>query len=203
MINNELELDRLNKILKEHPKGLTIAEISKQLPLNRISTSKYLNILLGAGMAEMRIYGPSKVFYPAQRVPISSILNFSTSLLLVMNDNLSIIDANNTLLNLFSLEKIDLLGHRIDYSPLGSFIDPDLLSLIKKALNSTENSIDVSWMIRGEEKYLSVKITPTVFEDGSCGVTLIADDVTELTRYRKNLEKLVDERSRELNLINE
>ena len=203
MGNNERELDRLNIILTEHPKGLTIAEISKLLHLNRISTSKYLNILLGAGMAEMRIYGPSKVFYPAKRVPISSMLNFTTSLLLVLNDNLSIIDANNTLLKFFSLDKNDLLGHRIDYSPLGSFIDPDLFYYIKKGLDSKENNINVNWMIGGEERFLSIKITPTVFEDGSSGVTLIADDVTELTRYRQNLEQLVDERSKELILINE
>jgi len=203
MIKSEQELDRLNEILKKHPKGLTIAEIAKLLELSRISTTKYLNILLTSGLAEMRIYGPSKVFYPAQRIPISSMLNFSTSLLLVMNDNLSIIDANNALLKYFSLEKKDLTGHRIDFSPLGSYISSDLLCDIKKALDSTEKCVEVNWTVEGEDRYATVKITPTIFEDGNPGVTLIIEDVTELTLYRQKLEQLVDERSNELKNINE
>ena len=203
MVTRKHELERFNDILKKHPKGLTIAEVAKLLQLNRISTSKYLNNLMALGMAEMRVHGPSKVFYPSQRVPISSMLNFSTSLLLVMDDNLSIIDANNALLELFSFKKTDIIGHRIDYSPLGGYITSDFFSYIQKALNSQENCIEVQWIICGEERYLSIKITPTVFEDGSHGVTLIAEDVTELTRYRQNLEQLVNERSKELTIINE
>lgn len=203
MESREKELEHLMLILKEHPKGLTIAEIAKLLHLNRISTSKYLNILLASGMAEMRVHGPSKVFYPSQRIPISSILNFSSSLLLVMNDNLSIIDANNALLHLFSLERRDLIGHRVEYSPLGKYINADLLYSFQKALDSAEKRVEVNWNIGGDERYLTMKITPTVLEDGSPGVTLIADDVTELTRYRLNLEQLVEERSRALQKINE
>ena len=203
MIKTDKEFDRLTEILRKHPKGLTIAEVAILLNLNRTSTSKYLNILLASGMAEMRVYGPSKVYYPSHRIPISSILNFSTSLLLVMNDTLSIIDANEPLLDFFSIDKKDIIGHRIEYSPLGSYISEPFMHSILKALDSNEDRVEVNWKIREEEKYLSIKITPTAFEDGSSGVTLIADDVTELTRYRHNLEQLIDERSQELKLINE
>ena len=203
MIKTDKEFDRLTEILRKHPKGLTIAEVAILLNLNRTSTSKYLNILLASGMAEMRVYGPSKVYYPSHRIPISSILNFSTSLLLVMNDTLSIIDANKPLLDFFSIDKKDIIGHRIEYSPLGSYISGSFMHSILKALDSKEDRIEVNWKIREDEKYLSIKITPTAFEDGSSGVTLIADDVTELTRYRHNLEQLIDERSQELKLINE
>ena len=203
MITNEKELDRIHEIIIKHPKGLTIAEIAKLAEINRQSASKYLNILLGAGLAEARIYGPSKVFYPSHRLPISSMLNITTSLFLLLNNDLSIIDANNALLNLFSLQKPDVINQKIEYSPLGSYFDSELLLYIQQALDSKEKYVEVTWKIHGEERYFTIKITPTIFEDGNHGVIFIADDVTEITRYRHNLEQLVEDRSKELSQTNE
>ena len=203
MISNETELDQLHEILKKHPKGLTIAEIAKKADINRQSASKYLSILLGAGMAEARVYGPSKVFYPSQRLPISSMLNISTSLLLLLNTDLSIIDANIALLNFFGLDKEDIIGKRIEYSPLGSFFDSELLLQIEQALDSAEKYLEINWNIHGEERNFTLKIIPTLFENGNHGGILIAEDITEITQYRQNLERLVEVRSKELSTTNE
>jgi PAS domain S-box-containing protein len=203
MDKNENELERIKEILRSHPKGLTIADIAKILTLNRISTSKYLNILLASGLAEMRVHGPSKVFYPCQRIPLSALLNFSTSLLLVMNDDLTIIDANTALLQMFSLEKNDLVGKRIEYSPLAVYFEAEVLDRIKNALDSQDSSREVRCVIKGRECCLKLKFTPTVFESGGHGVTLIAEDITELTIYRQHLEQLVVKRSEELTKVNE
>lgn len=202
MDNDEKKINHLKEILNEHPKGLTITEIAKLLKLNRISTSKYLNILLALGQAEMRIHGPSKVFYPSQRVPISSILNFSSSLFLVMNDNLSIMSVNDALLNCFSIRKEDLIGHRLDYSPIGSYITQNLIDSIQRSSNFLETTFEEKWEVFGEEKYFKIKIIPITFEDKSLGVALIIDDITELTRSRLSLEQLVEDRSKELSITN-
>lgn len=53
------EIKRVKDALKIYPKGITIAELAKQLSLNQISTFKYLNMLLASGLAEVRIFGPS------------------------------------------------------------------------------------------------------------------------------------------------
>lgn len=203
MISNEIELDRLHQIIIEHPKGLTIAEIAKIADINRQSASKYLNVMLGAGMAEVRVYGPSKVFYPSQRLPITSMLNISTSLLLLFNIDRSIIDANTALLNFFNLQKSDVVGKKLEFSPLGSYFDPELLFQIEQALDTTEKYLEVHWMIHGVDRFFAIKIIPTLFENGNHGGILIADDITEITQYRQNLEQLVEERSKELQTTNE
>jgi len=202
MDNTGAELDRIREILKYRQKGLTIAEIAKQLDLNRISTSKYLNMLVASGQAEMRIHGPSKVFYPCQRVPISTILNFSTSLLFVMDNNLTITDVNNAVLNFFSSDKKEFIGHRIDFSPIAGYIDSTILTRIQNALESHESTLEVKWERDGTDRFVYIKFIPTVFDTGDHGVALIAEDITELSRYRQHLEQLVDERSEELLLIN-
>lgn len=203
MDNTGVEIDRIRDILKSCQKGLTIAEISRMLNLNRISTSKYLNMMVAAGEAEMRIHGPAKVYYPCQRVPISSILNFSSDLLVVMDDSLTIIDANNVLLDYFLLKRSDLIGHRIDYSPLVQYIDTVILNHIEKAIDSTGSTLSVKLTVNKEECYLQLKFIPTVFESGDHGVTLIGEDITELSLHRQHLEELVDERSKDLVSANE
>ncbi len=197
------EIDRVRDALKTYPKGITIAEMSKQLALNRISTSKYLNMLLAYGQAEMRILGPSKVFYPCQRIPLSTILNFSTSHLLVMDDNLTIIDANNALLGFFALEKRDLVGQRVDFSPIAGYFDPSITPQLKRALGFHESTLETRITLQGKEHVLKIKCIPTVFESGDNGVSLLTEDITELTEYREHLEELVDERSKELQKTND
>ena len=59
----ERELSRFIEILREHPRGLTIEEISHLLPLNRNATSKYLNRMLISGQVDMKTFGPAKVFF--------------------------------------------------------------------------------------------------------------------------------------------
>ncbi|MFA7695284.1 MAG: PAS domain S-box protein, partial [Methanoregula sp.] len=203
MDNTGREIDRIRDILKSCRKGLTIAEIARMLNLNRISTSKYLNMMVAAGEAEMRIHGPSKVYYPCQRVPISTILNFSSDILVVMDDSLTIIDVNNVLLDYFFVEKSDLIGHRIDYSPLGQYIDTVILDHIHKAIDSTGSTLNIKRTIKGNDYFFQLKFIPTVFESGDHGITLIAEDITELSLHREHLEQLVDERSQELVSANE
>jgi PAS domain S-box-containing protein len=197
------EIDRVRDALKTYPKGITIAELAKQLNLNRISTSKYLNMLFASGQAEMRIFGPSKVFYPSQRIPLSAILNFSTSHLLVMDDNLTIIDANDALLRFFSLEKEELVGQRIDFSPIAGFFDPTIVPQIKRSLESHDSTLETRITLQGKDHVLKIKCIPTVFESGDHGVSLLSEDITELTQYRQHLEELVDERAKELQKTND
>jgi len=131
MGSNERELGRIRDFLQGHRKGLTIAEISRLLGLNRISASKYLNMLVASGQAEMRVHGPSRVFYPSQRVPLSALLNLSTSMMLVMDESLTITDVNSSFLLFFSLERMDLVRQRVEYSPVAAYFDGDILDNIR------------------------------------------------------------------------
>ncbi len=203
MKNTGVEIDRIREVIKSCQKGCTIAEIARIVRLNRISTSKYLNMMVAAGEAEMHMHGPAKVYYPCQRVPISTILNLTSDILLVMDDSLTIIDANNVLLEYFSVKKADLIGRRIDYSPIGQYVDALILGRLKDAIGSKGSTLNTRQTIDGNEYYFQLKFIPTLFESGDPGVTMLAEDITELSLHRQHLEQLVEERSQELVLANE
>ena len=197
------EISRIRKILKENPKGITIEEISRRLPLNRTSTAKYLNTLHISGQAEMRTFGRAKVFTLSQRVPFSQMLNLSSDLLLVIDQNLNIQQVNEPFTKVFGLTPESLVGTPIEHSVLLPELAEKYSSLIRESLAGAERTTLDQFRIRGQEFFFKIKLIPIVFDQGAQGLALILEDVTELKRYQQHLEQQVYDRTKELLQANE
>jgi PAS domain S-box-containing protein len=197
------EISRIRALLMDNPKGSTIEEIAKKLPLNRTSTAKYLNTLLISGQAEMRTFGRAKVFTLSQRVPFSQMLNLSSDLLLVLDQNLVIHQANEPFTRLFGLSRETLIGQPIMRSPFIAYVSDNNLSLIRQAAQGTETCTIDQIGINGKEYFFKIKLIPLVFDSGGQGLAVILEDITELKKYQQHLEKLVEERTHELKITNE
>jgi predicted transcriptional regulator len=53
--------ERVIKVLKEHPEGLTILNISKIIGISRITVSKYVYWLTEENLISQRKIGPAKL----------------------------------------------------------------------------------------------------------------------------------------------
>jgi DNA-binding IclR family transcriptional regulator len=62
MIENNVR-EKIIKILKEHPEGLTLLNISKITRMNRITISKYVYGLIAENLVYQRKIGPAKMCY--------------------------------------------------------------------------------------------------------------------------------------------
>jgi PAS domain S-box-containing protein len=197
------EISRIRTILMDNPKGSTIEDIAKKLPLNRTSTAKYLNTLLISGQAEMRTFGRAKVFTLSQRVPFSQMLNLSSDLLLVLDQNLIIHQVNEPFIRLFGLSQEALIGQPITRSPFMPYLSDKNLSLFMEAARGTEHSTIDCIEINGQEYFFKIKLIPLVFDQGAQGLAVILEDITELKKYQQHLEQLVEQRTHELKITNE
>lgn len=197
------EISRIREILKEHPKGLTIEEIAKKLPLNRTSTAKYLNTLLISGQADLMTFGRAKVFTLSQRVPFSQMLNLSSDLMLVLDHDLVINQVNEPFVKLFGIPQGELVGVRIDRSSLRRFISEKNLDLIKTAQTGKEYTKMDRIEIGGLPYFFRIKIISVVFDQGEQGLAIIFEDLTELKKHQDHLEQLVEARTVELKTANE
>ena len=64
METKETEItETIEKILKEHPEGLTISSIAEMIGMNRHSVVKYIYQLMGAEKLRMRKVGSAKLCY--------------------------------------------------------------------------------------------------------------------------------------------
>lgn len=203
-VRGEDELERIGELLKSYPKGLTIEEVSRKLSLNRATAAKYLNSMAMAGRAEMRALGPAKLFYPSHRLPLMDLMSFSSDLILVMDEELFIEHANETLLEYFGLTLAQVKGFRLDQSPLATyFVDAQGVAYIQGGLEGSDGSFDLAVELADRPAYFRARVLPLVFEGGARGLGVIMEDVTELRRHQQELETRVSERTLELEQANE
>lgn len=190
------ELERIGSLLKDHPKGLTIEEVSRKLGVNRATAAKYLNSMVLSGRAEMRALGPAKLFYLSHRLPLMNLMSLSSDLILVMDEELFIQHVNDTFLEYFEIERNDLKGLRLDQTSLVSFLsDSRLEAHLPRALEGIDQVFDLTLDLHGRSTFFRAKVLPLVFEGGARGVGLILEDVTEVRLYQMELERRVHERT--------
>lgn len=187
------ELTSIKSILKKNPRGMTVSDMSRKMKINRNSVAKYLDILLISGHVEMVTFGPAKVFFPSRRVPLSTMLNFTSDFIVLLDRDLRIIQANENFLNLMDIERESILGNRIYDSSKELFKIPEVLTSINNALDGEETTIETSVQIRSEKNYFKIKHIPTTFDDGRPGVTLIIKDITQQKRTERKMTQAIRE----------
>ena len=146
------EFRRIKELLKENPKGMTITEISRELKINRNSCAKYLDLLTVLGNVEMRTFGTAKVFYLADKVPISTLINITSDGILILNKELKIIKVNDRFLDWIKLEKENLINKNINNINHDFFVD------IKEKLGTEKN---LKEEIIFEKEFVNLKILRT------------------------------------------
>ncbi|BAI61507.1 putative signaling protein [Methanocella paludicola SANAE] len=175
---NRKELSDIKDVLKDSPRGMTVTEISKAVGMNRHSVAKYLEVLVAAGHVDMKSFGPSKVYYLSQRVPLSAMLSFSSDLIVIIDKDLLIRNANDRFLETMGLIREKSINRNIENFLKPVSIASTIMSHIREALGGKDLTLDTSFTRDSEEVYYTVKFIPTVFDDGNTGVTLIMTDVT-------------------------
>jgi PAS domain S-box-containing protein len=181
------KIDAIKRILKWHPRGVTISDLSSKMKMNRNLVAKYLDMLLVSGQVEMQIVGAAKVFFLSRRVPISALLEFSKDPVIVVGSDRRILQVNEPVTALLDLQRSALIGKLPDE------IDSPFMRLICTAENSRapiadgEHISDMNCLIHGGERYFRIKQVPTAFEDGSDGFTFIAEDITAGKKYEERL----------------
>ena len=189
MESNTDALSPLLSILKEHPRGMSVSDIAAAVGVNRNTVSRYLDVLLVSGQVEMKTYGKAKVFYLSQRIPISAMLNFSSDLVLVLDRDRRVIQANDAVCAFMGVERDNITGKGVEESQFAAFDHPLIQGRITEALNGSEVTEELRFLRHAEELFFRVKFLPTVFNDGAPGVTIVLEDITEGRRAEEALRE--------------
>ncbi len=180
--------DRVLRVLRERPKGLTITEIAKQIGATRNTVSKHLDILLVAGRVESVTIGNAKLFSTANRVPLSGFLCFTHSMILVLDSDHNIINVNDRFLEHFNLKRKYIIGLNLMESDLPLLSSEERIAEIK-ALKKERVRSEIISRRDGEDYYYTMDVIRTIFEDGEKGITILLDDITERKRWEIALKK--------------
>ncbi len=179
---------KIKQILRWHPRGMTISDLSFAMKMNRNLVAKYLDMLLISGQVEMQLVGAAKVYYLSLRVPVSAMFEFASDLVIMISEDLRIHSVNEQVPLLLDEQREALIGKRIDEISIPFMRSLPISCREESPAGDREGVTELSIEIRGEERHFRIKKVPTAFEDGSHGITLIIEDVTPQKKYQKMLE---------------
>ena len=168
---------------------MNVTEIAKELGLNRVTAAKYLDMLVLTGYVDLKEWGPSKVYFLSQRMPISAMLSLSSDFIIVLDKNLNIINVNDRFLEFAGMSRDEILYKQIQIFAFPSTFKPSFIPGIKEAIEGKESVIETQYERNGIINYFNVKLIPIVFDEGDKGVTILIEDITD----RKHIEHAIRE----------
>jgi PAS domain S-box-containing protein len=179
-------VSEIRDLLKSSTRGMSISEIADRLGTRRNIVSRDLKYLHRLGQVELQSIGTSKVYCYTAKIPVSGILNYSSDMILLLDEDREIIEANEPLLRMIRKKREDLIGKKIADCE-------DALLVPLRSLDYDAESIEyfAVWLPVPDDpraiRHFRVKHVPTIFEDTSRGSILYIEDISEQVRYRDAL----------------
>ena len=196
--------ERIKDLLQDNPQGLSITGIVRTLPINRNTASKYLDTLLVTGQVEMRHFGMAKIYTLSHRLPVTSVLSISSEYVLQVDQYFRVIFINAPFLDLLKISERDIVGKKINNTPVPVFFKEEyslLIRWINEGLSGVERRGELALAAR--DRTFSCRVTPAVFSEGQRGVSVLLKDITAKkhdemqiqeseTRFRSIVEATTD-----------
>lgn len=179
-MNNITPAERLaaiKNLLAEHPRGLSVNEISSSLQRHRNSVSRDLHALSLSGQVIQQAFGTTRIYSLAQRPPISNILHYTSDMALILDGNDTILSANSPLLSYLGCNPEDIEGrsiHEQEHSLLKTLCTSCIGDTTQGSFSSSTLAISAGEGI----SHLKMKKIPTVFDDGTAGSIFLIEDIT-------------------------
>lgn len=182
------KVDTIKKYLRWNPRGLTISDLTSKLDLNRNLVARYLDMLLISGQVDMEVIGTAKVYFLSHRVPFSTMLEFSSDYVIVLDTEQRIIQVNEPVLTLLNEKRESLVGWKTDEINNPFFSCLPTTGPVENGQVAGEKISEMSNVFDGETYHFRVKQVPTAFEDGEKGVTFIIEDITAKKTFEETLQ---------------
>jgi len=160
-------------------KYLSISEVAQLCGHHRHTVARYLDSLVLSGRLEMREHGQKKKYYIADVKPESSLLNFSSHILIILNTDLTIRWVNDTFLRLFNSTSESVIGLSIESLQLerifGTVFPHEVRVVSAGETRSFESSIEQEEKIR---TYLFTISSVSFFQERPA-LVINGEDITE------------------------
>jgi PAS domain S-box-containing protein len=182
------ELNKIRSILVGSSKGYTVTEISRKIKINRNSVAKYLDILVTAGVAEMKMVGSAKLFTLSKRMSISSVMNISSDYILLLDEDSHVTYANENMLTFEGKTLEEIIGKHVEILEFVRHAGNNISALLHESFLGKEVSADLEFAVNNTTHSFRTKFVPGILENSKKGLIIIMskkDDVRHLPQNTK------------------
>jgi len=157
---------------------MSISDIARRLDVGRNTISRHLDIMLTSGQVEMRPIGSAKIFFMSNRIPLSKLLDASSDLIAILDEDLMVIQANSRFAEYVGVEKEKVLG--LNFRNTQFFLAPDsnLAVQMKEAFKGNDLVTELSLEGKTGVQYFTITLLPTILGNEKPGVCIVADNIT-------------------------
>lgn len=181
---------------KKSPQKLSISAISRNLGLNRGTAAKYLEILLLNGQVTMTHYGRSKLYTVAERIPTTSLFDYTTDIIVVLDSGARVLMANKSFFTKFDiLQEKELVGTNIFKIGLNIFSESSIQKNIQRMIRGEKFLHDMQHIDEKTNQIYAIKFIPTVSLDGNKNSMISLRDITDQKQTEEALS-ISDEKLR-------
>jgi PAS domain S-box-containing protein len=168
---------RLNNTVRGHPEGISISKLARQTGINRNSVAKYLEIMLANGQVEMKTVGAAKIYYPARKIPISSIADNFPEIIIVVDAAGEVLLANKSCEAFFGLSRGKLAGRPLREARLAGMPET-FFEAVHDGIAGAFVEEEFLVGCNGKTAHLNGKFIPTALEAGKDGLIIFLEDIT-------------------------
>jgi PAS domain S-box-containing protein len=164
---------------KRSPQGLSISAISRELGMNRATVAKYLEMLQSSGDVSMQRFGRSKLYTPAQRVPLSELFDRLSNAIVILDADLQILMVNTSFIRTLGIHRgRNILGASLFDLNLRIFSDPTIMRNIERVRQSGTYLSEMQYIEDSTNHIYHIEFAPTVSHVGKPGILISLQDIT-------------------------
>ena len=177
MYREPKEFKDIRDLLESHPGGLTPKDFADKLPLCKNTIAKYLAMMHVLGQIDERPIGTTKLYTMSRRVPIDTLLDLISDLVMVVDQDMKIIQMNERLLQFLSIKKEELPFGSLEHSNLPLLSEPYIISKIQGALSGRRYKENICVKKNDAEKKLLMQVVPTTSMQGRPAAAVVLQEI--------------------------
>lgn len=190
---------RIISTLATSKKSLMIKEIAHNSGLHPQTVARNLDVLEVLGRVRKIQIGHAKKYYLTNSIMISSFIDISSDLIIILNSTHHIQYINNAAEKFLQLNSHPVIGERLDLLNLDLFSSPQILEGLKQYKPDKIFRTTISHNHEGNRLWYSISIISLALKTNETSIAIIAEDITA----EKNAEDLLKENEEKFRLISE
>lgn len=183
-MNNPKE--QIIEVLSYEKRPVSISEIARKSGIHRQTVARNLDVLETLGKIRKIQKGVAKKYFLISSLPVSSLIDVSSDLTVIINPNLEIQYVNNAAIKYFSLSLSQTTGKKLSVDTIPLISNPEIMqelehysfeNVIKKTLQSEQGTWFEITIIG-----ISLLFSPNL-------IAIIATDISERMAIEQQLKK--------------
>jgi PAS domain S-box-containing protein len=176
---------KILSILAQKGRSLKIKEIAALTQLDPHTAARNLDVLEVLGKVRKIVVGTSKKYHLIESIPVFSLIDISSDLIVILDTSLSIQYINKKAKEFLRLEDMHVIGEKLEILSLDLFSGPEILDGLTKFSFEKVYRTEIPYEYLGKKLWYAISIIGLSLSLNDRKIAIIAEDITEKKLFQQ------------------